>query len=633
MPGLPGAACSSPSRPLRESAHARGVLAPARPHDQHLHAPTVIVGFDDCVVSTGHKRCTNRGSTGTSGRARCRPSKTSSRPPGRGAVELDDLRGADARGDGLRPRRPGVREGEERGCVGVRNARVDRGSVTAELPDQSFAGPTCGCDDGSRVSTMTSRPIHGRDARTITAAARRSREPSSSLPSVNVCASRLSETPTPPRAPRLADHRVVEVVARLPRASAPRDRRARTAPRPGCRELVSRAAFSPSQSCLSSPGSYIACVLADDAIVKPDDYCGRVKVLGRGVERARARPRMGVSRGAGGSASCTPPPGNPGIRPACELPIPFGRRPVRRSYRWQRSCASISSWSAAEAPLVAGLADELRHRGIAVFGRAQEQRRSRARKPSPRTSWIRPESQPRRRSCRATAVRRQGGRALAAERRLGLSQRGGAESRTCTREALGQPFHVEELLEGEEVSIFALLRRQHRAPPSSRPGLQAESARATRAPTPGGMGSYSPVPRLSSAEVDELVELLCTPDPARAGAAQDAVRRRPLRRGHADAGRTEGARFNCRFGDPETQSLLPRLDRSLLEALAASAHGDLRACRCRSRRRRCSPSCWRAPTTRSAPTPGRRSKGIADAGGHGSTRLPRRNGAARKGIS
>jgi phosphoribosylamine--glycine ligase len=34
--------------------------------------------------------------------------------------------------------------------------------------------------------------------------------------------------------------------------------------------------------------------------------------------------------------------------------------------------------------------------------------------------------------------------------------------------------------------------------------------------------------------------------------------------------------FNCRFGDPETQSLLPRLDGSLLEALAAAAHGDLR---------------------------------------------------------
>jgi len=89
------------------------------------------------------------------------------------------------------------------------------------------------------------------------------------------------------------------------------------------------------------------------------------------------------------------------------------------------------------------------------------------------------------------------------------------------------------------------------------------------------MGSYSPVPRLADGEAAELVAAVV--DPVLAELAQ---RRTPFL-GCLFAGlmlTADGPRvleFNCRFGDPETQSLLPRLEGDLLAALAAAAEGSV----------------------------------------------------------
>src|SRR5258706_3056161 len=143
-------------------------------------------------------------------------------------------------------------------------------------------------------------------------------------------------------------------------------------------------------------------------------------------------------------------------------------------------------------------------------------------------------------------------------------------------EALGKPFHEEELLDGEEVSVFALCDGA-RAVPLPAAQDYKRIGDGDEGPNTGGMGSYSPVPRLSDAEVEELAGAVCGPVVA------ELARRGAPFAGVLFAGvmlTEDGPRvleYNCRFGDPETQSLLPRLESDLLDALAAAATGSLAA--------------------------------------------------------
>jgi phosphoribosylamine--glycine ligase len=139
---------------------------------------------------------------------------------------------------------------------------------------------------------------------------------------------------------------------------------------------------------------------------------------------------------------------------------------------------------------------------------------------------------------------------------------------------LGEQFVIEELLEGEELSVFAIVDGSNVLPlPESRDYSRVGDG--DTGPNTGGMGSYSPVPELDEARVAELVDTIHRP------VVEELAARGTPFIGCLYAGlmlTADGPRvleFNCRFGDPETQAIIPRVEGDLGEALLAAAQGDL----------------------------------------------------------
>jgi phosphoribosylamine--glycine ligase len=137
--------------------------------------------------------------------------------------------------------------------------------------------------------------------------------------------------------------------------------------------------------------------------------------------------------------------------------------------------------------------------------------------------------------------------------------------------ALGGTIVIEELLEGPEVSLFALCDGR-RAIPLGAAQDYKRAGDGDTGPNTGGMGAYSPA--LSADEAWELVERIHQP------VVDELARRGTPFVGCLFAGlmlTPDGPRvleFNARFGDPETQVLIPRLGDDLLEGLAATARGE-----------------------------------------------------------
>ncbi len=140
--------------------------------------------------------------------------------------------------------------------------------------------------------------------------------------------------------------------------------------------------------------------------------------------------------------------------------------------------------------------------------------------------------------------------------------------------AAGASVVIEDVLEGEEASFFALCDGHHAvAFASAQDHKRLEDG--DRGPNTGGMGAYSPAPILD--EAGEAAVMRAIIEPALAGMAEVGT---PFK-GVLFAGlmiAPDGPKlieFNTRFGDPETQAMLPRLREDFLGLLLACAEGRM----------------------------------------------------------
>ena len=228
-----------------------------------------------------------------------------------------------------------------------------------------------------------------------------------------------------------------------------------------------------------------------------------------------------------------------------------------------------------EAPLVAGVGDRLRRGGVPVFGPTAAAARIEGSKSFakevleaagvPTARGLSDPAPP----CVVKADGLAAGKGVFVCRTQEELEAGLAAARV-----IGRRVVVEELLEGDELSVFALCDGRRAFPLAAARDYKRVGDGDT-GPNTGGMGSFSPVPGFGSSEVEELVDLIHAP------VVEELARRGAPFTGVLFAGlmlTAEGPKvleFNCRFGDPETQSLLPRIDGDLSAALAAAAAGGL----------------------------------------------------------
>jgi phosphoribosylamine--glycine ligase len=140
--------------------------------------------------------------------------------------------------------------------------------------------------------------------------------------------------------------------------------------------------------------------------------------------------------------------------------------------------------------------------------------------------------------------------------------------------AAGAEIVIEEFLEGEEASVFALVDGEHVLPLATAQDHKRVGDGDT-GPNTGGMGAYSPAPVMTPQMTARVMDEIIRPT-VRAMAARGTPYKGVLYLGvMITADGPKLYEYNVRFGDPECQVLMPRLKSDLLAALLATVDGVL----------------------------------------------------------
>ncbi len=315
-----------------------------------------------------------------------------------------------------------------------------------------------------------------------------------------------------------------------------------------------------------------------------------VLVLGSGGREHALIAKLAESPTAG---TIWAAPGNGGTRSVArsvDLPIEDG--PAVAAFAKEKGVGLVVVGP--EAPLVAGVGDALRDAGIPTFGPGAAAARIEGSKAFaknvmeaagvPTAAWQSFTDEAEALAYVADVCDRQGGCVVKADGLAGGKGVIVAATRTEAEDAVRQCFGgafgdagktvvVEELLRGPECSLLSLTDGATVVALATAQDHK-RALEGDRGPNTGGMGVYSPVPIVTEDELAQMTEV------------NERVVAEMAREGTPYAGCLYGGfmltadgpkvlEFNCRFGDPETQVVLPRMRCDLVQVLLACATGNL----------------------------------------------------------